>query len=140
MRGYLCRRFGYNETVRAVGSVVEHFVHTEGVTGSNPVPPTTFLGSKRLPSGGRFAFKIVLSLKSSLISRVSRARSLPYIRDMATTRADNTDGSCRQVLTGRHKGKWRVQYGAKDARGVKKRLSRLFDRQAEAKDLSLIHI
>jgi hypothetical protein len=26
--------------VRAVSSVVEHFVHTEGVTGSNPVPPT----------------------------------------------------------------------------------------------------
>jgi len=28
---------------RAVSSVVEHFVHTEGVTGSNPVPPTILL-------------------------------------------------------------------------------------------------
>ena len=26
-------------SVRAVGSVVEHLVHTEGVTGSNPVLP-----------------------------------------------------------------------------------------------------
>ena len=25
---------------RAIGSVGEHFVHTEGVTGSNPVSPT----------------------------------------------------------------------------------------------------
>lgn len=26
--------------IRAAGSVVEHFLHTEGVTGSIPVPPT----------------------------------------------------------------------------------------------------
>ncbi|MCW3055808.1 MAG: hypothetical protein JWN14_4978 [Chthonomonadales bacterium] len=30
---------GENHSVWAVGSVVEHLVHTEGVTGSNPVLP-----------------------------------------------------------------------------------------------------
>ncbi len=32
--------FGHNRGGWAVSSVVEHFVHTEGVTGSSPVPPT----------------------------------------------------------------------------------------------------
>ncbi len=32
---------------RAVGSVVEHFVHTEGVTGSNPVSPISQPGMFR---------------------------------------------------------------------------------------------
>lgn len=50
------------------------------------------------------------------------------------TRADNHDGSCRQVQTGRHKGKWRVQYILVDELKRKKRLSRLFERQAEAKE------
>ena len=30
-------------STRAIGSVGEHFVHTEGVTGSNPVSPTITL-------------------------------------------------------------------------------------------------
>jgi hypothetical protein len=30
---------------RAVSSVGEHFLDMEGVTGSNPVPPTSFFGT-----------------------------------------------------------------------------------------------
>lgn len=50
------------------------------------------------------------------------------------TRADNKDGSCREVLTGRHKGKWRVQYTVEDEFGRPHRLSRLFGKQTEGKD------
>jgi integrase len=49
------------------------------------------------------------------------------------TRADNRDGSCRQVASGRHTGRWRVQYTVEDELGRKKRLSRLFARQSEGK-------
>lgn len=49
------------------------------------------------------------------------------------SRADNHDGSCRQVRTGCHQGRWRVQFTYQDALGRKKRLSRLFSRQSEAK-------
>jgi len=49
------------------------------------------------------------------------------------TRADNNDGSCREVLTGRHKGKWRVQYVYTTPTGLKERLSRLFDTKTEGK-------
>ncbi len=48
-------------------------------------------------------------------------------------RADNFDGSCREVLTGRHTGKWRVQYRLIDEFGAKQRLSRLFPNKSEAK-------
>ena|GEM_PF-3502429 len=34
-RGYTC----YNEEPWAISTVVAHFLHTEGVTGSNPVSP-----------------------------------------------------------------------------------------------------
>ncbi|KXK11675.1 MAG: hypothetical protein UZ18_ATM001002228, partial [Armatimonadetes bacterium OLB18] len=36
---------------RAVSSVVEHYNDTVGVTGSNPVPPTTFLHVHSIESG-----------------------------------------------------------------------------------------
>ncbi len=39
--GDLFTHFGrYNAFLRAVSSEVEHFVHTEGVAGSSPAPPT----------------------------------------------------------------------------------------------------
>lgn len=50
------------------------------------------------------------------------------------TKADHGDGSCKQVKTGRLAGEWRVQYRYEDAKGVKKRLSRLFPTQREGKD------
>lgn len=49
------------------------------------------------------------------------------------TRADNRDGSCREVLAGRHAGKWRVQFTHLDELGRKKRSSRLFPNKTEAK-------
>lgn len=49
------------------------------------------------------------------------------------TRADNRDGSCREVLTGRHKGKWRVQFTLVADTGIKRRLSRIFRTKTEAK-------
>jgi integrase len=49
-------------------------------------------------------------------------------------RADNGDGSCRQVKTGRHAGKWRVQFTLVEPSGVKKRLSKIFGAQREGKD------
>ncbi len=50
------------------------------------------------------------------------------------SRADNKDGSCREVLTGRHAGKWRVQHVHEDEFCRKSRLSRLFPTKTEAKD------
>jgi len=50
------------------------------------------------------------------------------------TWADHGEGSCRQVQTGRLAGKWRVQYVLEDTTGVKKRISRVFPTQREAKD------
>jgi integrase len=49
------------------------------------------------------------------------------------TRADNKEGSCKEVTTERHKGKWRVQYSVEYASGKKKRLSRLFATKTEGK-------
>jgi integrase len=49
------------------------------------------------------------------------------------TRADNRDGSCREVLSGRHKGKWRVQFTLIDDLERRKRISRLFPDKTEAK-------
>ena len=49
-------------------------------------------------------------------------------------RADNRDGSCREVISGRHTGKWRVQYTSEDEFGRKQRLSRLFRTKTEGKD------
>lgn len=49
------------------------------------------------------------------------------------TRADNKDGSCREIQTGRHKGKWRVQFSFKDEFGRTQRLSRLFPNKTEGK-------
>lgn len=50
------------------------------------------------------------------------------------TRADNLDGSCKEVLTGRHKGKWRVQFSFKDEFGRKQRISRLFSTKTDGKN------
>lgn len=49
------------------------------------------------------------------------------------TRADNRDGSCREVVSGKHAGKWRVQFTAVDELGRKKRLSRIFSQKTEGK-------
>lgn len=49
-------------------------------------------------------------------------------------RADNNDGSCREILTGRQQGRWRVQYTIETATGQKQRLSRVFKTKAEGKD------
>ena len=49
-------------------------------------------------------------------------------------RADNHDGSCREILTGKHAGKWRVQFTQIGTTGLKVRLSRLFRTKTEAKD------
>ena len=38
-------------TARAIGAVVARFVHTEEVTGSNPVSPTSFTAGQRPPRG-----------------------------------------------------------------------------------------
>lgn len=48
-------------------------------------------------------------------------------------RADNKDGSCREILTGKHAGKWRVQFTQVDETGRKTRLSRIFPTKSEAK-------
>jgi hypothetical protein len=50
-----------------------------------------------------------------------------------SSRADNGDGSCREILTGRHAGKWRVQFTEVDDHGHKSRLSRLFANKTIAK-------
>lgn len=49
-------------------------------------------------------------------------------------RADNGEGSCRKITSGKLAGKWRVQYILEDARGAKKRLSRVFPTQREGKE------
>lgn len=49
-------------------------------------------------------------------------------------RADNKDGSCRVILTGRQKGRWRVQYTVETSTGHNQRLSRIFSTKEEAKD------
>lgn len=49
-------------------------------------------------------------------------------------RADNHDGSCREILTGRHKGRWRVQFVQVGETGLKRRLSRIFPNKTEAKE------
>src|ERR1019366_3412503 len=50
------------------------------------------------------------------------------------TREDNGDGSCCEVISGRHAGKWRVQFTLVDERGHKSRLSRLFAKKTDAKN------
>jgi|SRR5579871_1083309 len=49
-------------------------------------------------------------------------------------RADNNDGSCREILTGKHAGKWRVQFVQRTATGRKQRLSRIFATKSEGKE------
>lgn len=49
-------------------------------------------------------------------------------------RADNLDGSCREILTGKHAGKWRVQFTQVSETGRKTRISRIFSTKTEAKD------
>ena len=51
------------------------------------------------------------------------------------TRADNNEGSCREILSGRHKGKWRVQFTTTDSTGVRRRLSRIKSTKTEARAL-----
>lgn len=49
-------------------------------------------------------------------------------------RADNRDGSCREILTGRHAGKWRVQFVQIGETGLKSRVSRIFPNKTEGKN------
>ncbi len=51
-----------------------------------------------------------------------------------SNRADNHDGSCREILTGRHTGKWRVQFTQIAESGAKSRISRLFSSKTEGKE------
>ncbi|MCU0316958.1 MAG: tyrosine-type recombinase/integrase [Fimbriimonadaceae bacterium] len=50
------------------------------------------------------------------------------------SRSDHREGSCRQIITGRLSGKWRVQFTLEVESGVKKRISRIFPTQKEGKD------
>lgn len=50
------------------------------------------------------------------------------------TRSDNGEGSCKEIKNGERAGKWRVQHVVVQPSGVKKRLSRTFRSQREAKD------
>lgn len=48
-------------------------------------------------------------------------------------RAENNDGSCQEVISGKHAGKWRVQFTTQLPTGKKSRLSRLFSTKTEAR-------
>lgn len=50
-----------------------------------------------------------------------------------SARTASGDGSCRPIKEGRFAGKWRVQIVVQDAKGAKKRLSRIFPSQREGK-------
>jgi hypothetical protein len=50
------------------------------------------------------------------------------------SRADNKDGSCKEVHSGKHAGKWRIQYIHADEFGRKSRFSRLFATKSEGKE------
>lgn len=50
-------------------------------------------------------------------------------------RADNHDGSCREILTGRHAGKWRVQFAYTNDRGQKVRVDRILPTKTKGKEL-----
>ena len=50
------------------------------------------------------------------------------------SRADNSDGSCKEILTGKLRGKWRVQFVFADDFNRKTRVSRVFPTKTEAKD------
>ncbi len=49
-------------------------------------------------------------------------------------RAEDKEGSCKEVLKGKHKGKWRVQYTLGHDNGTKQRLSRIFATKTDGKD------
>lgn len=72
--------------------------------------------------------------KLACISNPSFVRPTQKSNDLEMgNRADNNDGSCREVLTGRHVGKWRVQFIQELDTGAKQRLSRIFPTKTEAK-------
>ena len=50
-----------------------------------------------------------------------------------SARSASGDGSCRPIKEGRLAGKWRVQIVVQDAKGAKKRLSRIFPTQRDGK-------
>lgn len=58
----------------------------------------------------------------------------PLYSDRMATRADNRDGSLNEVLTGKHKGKWRVQFTQIDDLGKKARIDRIFAKRKDGKD------
>jgi hypothetical protein len=63
----------------AVSSAVEHCLHTAGVTGSNPVPPTSINKRNPLRNQGVFAFWLSLLCAEIPVnhdSRVIKVRSL----------------------------------------------------------------
>jgi len=49
-------------------------------------------------------------------------------------RADDKDGSCKEILTGKLAGKWRVQFSYVDEFYRKQRISRVFPSKTEAKE------
>ena len=62
--------------------MVEHFVHTEGVTGSNPVPPTPFLCVNQavFTAGSSATANLTANrlLNASAVSRDTRSRFRDY--------------------------------------------------------------
>ena len=50
------------------------------------------------------------------------------------SKADNRDGSCKEILTGKLAGKWRVQFTYEDEFYRKQRISRVFATKTDAKD------
>lgn len=49
-------------------------------------------------------------------------------------RAENHDGSCREIISGKHAGKWRVQFTAIGETGQRRRVSKIFRSKSEAKE------
>ena len=65
------RTIGYRESSRAIGAVVARFVHTEEVTGSNPVSPTAENGSDKVKRTCRRVLTLPCNAKSSMWIRFS---------------------------------------------------------------------
>src|SRR4051812_14002533 len=67
---------------RAIGSVVERFVHTEEVTGSNPVSPTVTKGQVH-PEPGRLALRRLPMSRATRQGARTRVGSATYRRTVS---------------------------------------------------------
>ncbi len=102
--------------------MVERFVHTE----SGVSQLAASIDSKETIDH----FGIDLSLSKSLSPRQKFFGRIGCM----SARSASGDGSCRPIKEGRFAGKWRVQIVVQDAKGAKKRLSRIFPSQRDGKD------